>query len=191
MILIILPDISQEDKLLTSARRGDKRAIAEIYDRYFPPIYNFIRLRVEDRSVAEDLASEVFVKFISAVQKRTAPRQSLRGWLFRVARNLLHDHYGSAERIFTDSLEEWIPVVYENDPEIEFIRMVSAERAQNALRMLVAEQQEVLILRFEHELNLQETADIMGKSVGAIKQLQFRAVNTLRQILGQAAQEYE
>lgn len=191
MILIILPDISQEDKLLTAARRGDKRAIAEIYDRYFPPIYNFIRLRVEDRSVAEDLASEVFVKFITAVQKRTAPRQSLRGWLFRVARNLLHDHYGSAERIFTDSLEEWIPVAYENDPEIEFIRTVSVERAQSALRMLVAEQQEVLILRFEHELNLQETADIMGKSVGAIKQLQFRAVNTLRQILGQAAQEYE
>jgi len=191
MILIILPDIPTEDKLLAAARRGKKQAIAEIYDHYFPPIYNFIRLRVEDRNMAEDLASEVFVKFIAAVQRQTAPRDSLRGWLFRVARNLLHDHYGSAHQISTDSLEEWIPVAYESDPEIELIRTVNVERAQSALRMLAAEQQEVLILRFEHELNLQETADIMGKSVGAIKQLQFRAISTLRQILMQAAHEYE
>jgi RNA polymerase sigma-70 factor (ECF subfamily) len=111
--------------------------------------------------------------------------------LFRVARNLLHDHYSGAERISIEALEEWIPVSHENDPEIEFIRTVSIERAQSALRMLVDEQQEVLILRFGQQLNLQETADIMGKSVGAIKQLQFRAVNTLRQILRQAAHEYE
>jgi RNA polymerase sigma-70 factor (ECF subfamily) len=176
---------------MAAARRGEKQAVAEIYERYFPPIYNFIRLRVDDRSAAEDLASEVFVKFIAAVQTRTAPRHSLRGWLFRVARNLLHDHYGSAERISTASLEEWIPTSYDNDPELEFIRTVSIQQAQSALRMLVAEQQEVLILRFGQMLNLQETADIMGKSTGAIKQLQFRAVNTLRQILREAAYEYE
>lgn len=193
MILIVLPDISTEDTLLAAARRGDEQAISEIYDNYFPPIYNFIRLRVEDRNIAEDMASEVFVKLIAALRGQTAPRYSLRGWLFRVARNLLHDHYGNAERFSTEALEEWIPASHENDPEIEFIRTVSMERAQNALRMLVAEQQEVLILRFGQQLNLQETADIMGKNVGAIKQLQFRAVNTLRQILGewQAAGDHE
>jgi RNA polymerase sigma-70 factor (ECF subfamily) len=191
MILIVLPDLSTEDTLLAAARRGDKQAIAEIYDQYFPPIYNFIRLRVEDRNVAEDLASEVFVKLIAAVRGRTAPRHSLRGWLFRVARNLLYDHYGRAERFSAEALEEWIPAPYDDDPEIEFIRTVSMERAQSALRMLVTEQQEVLILRFGQQLNLQETADIMGKNVGAIKQLQFRAVNNLRQILRQAANEYE
>jgi RNA polymerase sigma-70 factor (ECF subfamily) len=143
--------------------------------------------------VAEDLTSEVFVKLIAALRGRTAPRHSLRGWLFRVARNVLSDHYGGAERFSTEALEEWIPASHDHDPEIEFIRSVSMVQAQSALRMLVAEQQEVLILRFGQQLNLQETADIMGKNVGAIKQLQFRAINTLRQILSERrlAGEYE
>ena len=59
MIVIVLPDIAAEDRLLEAARRGDQDAMFKIYDSYFPPIYNFIRLRVEDRILAEDLASEV------------------------------------------------------------------------------------------------------------------------------------
>ncbi|MEO8612295.1 MAG: sigma-70 family RNA polymerase sigma factor [Chloroflexota bacterium] len=192
MIQIILPDIPAEDRLLAHARQGDQNAIMQIYESYFPPVYNFIRLRVDDKSQAEDIASEVFVRLVDAMRGRNAPRHSLRGWLFRVARNLLHDHYGKRQEFSTEALEEWIPASGDEDPEIQFMRSLNAERAARALRMLVTEQQEVLILRFGQQLSLQETADTMGKNVGAIKQLQFRAVNTLRQILGeiQVANEY-
>jgi RNA polymerase sigma-70 factor (ECF subfamily) len=185
MIIIILPDISVEDRLLAQARAGSQEAVMEIYEHYFPPIYQFLRLRVEDRAAAEDLASDVFVRFVESLGGRSAPRTSLRGWLFRVARNKVNDYYGRQRQFPSATLDEWIPASSDTDPETEFIRRMSLERSRTALRRLPADQQEVLILRFGQALNLQETADIMDRSVSAIKSLQFRAVNTLRQALGE------
>ncbi len=191
MIVIVLPDIPAEDRLLEQARSGQRNALMQIYEAYFPPIYNFIRLRVEDRQEAEDLASEVFVKLAEAFRGRNAPRHSLRGWLFQVARNAVRDHYRQNRGITTEALEEWIPAPVDDDLETQLIRSISIERARQALRMLAPDQQEVLILRFGQSLSLQETADIMGRKANAIKALQFRAVNTLRQILGQGQRELD
>lgn len=190
MILIVLPDIPAEDRLLAQARQGDRDALMRIYESYFSPIYNFIRLRVDDRAQAEDLASEVFVKLVESLRGRNAPQHSLRGWLFRVARNQLNDHYGHRRNVSTEALEEWVPASADTDPEVQFIQTISVERARRALRMLAPDQQEVLILRFGQNLSLQETADIMGRNLAAIKSLQFRATATLRQVLGEFHQEY-
>jgi RNA polymerase sigma-70 factor, ECF subfamily len=184
MIVIILPDFAVEDRLLAQARSGNDQAIQQIYEVYFSPIYNFIRLRVEDRAVAEDLASEVFIRLVTACRGRNAPHHSLRGWLFKVARNLVHDHYGKARKITTEALEEWMPDDDQPELEVQFIRSLDIQRARQALQQLSGEQQEVLLLRFGQSLSLQETADIMGKQIGAIKSLQFRAVTALRNILG-------
>jgi len=183
MIIIVLPDIPAEDRLLAQARQGQQDAIMQIYESYFPPVFQFIRLRVGERALAEDLASDVFVKFVDALQGHNAPRHSLRGWLFRVARNEIHDYYGKSRQLPITTLDEWLPDSNDNDPEIQFIRSVNADRARHAIRMLAADQQEVLILRFGQMLSLQETADILGKSTSAVKSLQFRAINTLRSIL--------
>jgi RNA polymerase sigma factor (sigma-70 family) len=83
------------------------------------------------------------------------------------------------------TLDEWLPAVSDSDLELDFIRSTNAQRARQALEMIGPDQQEVLILRFGEGLNLQETADIMGKSTAAVKSLQFRAVNALRRILGE------
>ncbi len=80
-------------------------------------------------------------------------------------------------------LTDWLPASAEQDPELHFVNSKNLAQVRQALRLLADEQQEVLILRFGQALSLQETADLMDKSVGAIKQLQFRAVNTLRGIL--------
>jgi RNA polymerase sigma-70 factor, ECF subfamily len=183
MIVIVLPDIPAEDRLLEQARHGSQDAVMRIYESYFPPVFQFIRLRVGERALAEDLASNVFVKFVDALQGHNAPRHSLRGWLFRVARNEIHDHYGKSRQLPITTLDEWLPDSNDNDPEIQFIRSMNADRARHAIRMLAADQQEVLILRFGQMLSIQETADILGKSTGAVKSLQFRAINTLRAIL--------
>lgn len=183
MIVIILPDIPQEDALLAQARRGNREATMQIYESYFSPIYQYIRLRVDDANLAEDLASEVFMKLVSALRGGSAPRHSLRGWLFKVARNLLHDHYSKSRQFTTTALDEWVPAPSDQEPEVEFIRSLNLERARSALHKLPSDQQEVLILRFGQALNLQQTADIMGKSVSAVKSLQFRAVETLRSVL--------
>jgi RNA polymerase sigma-70 factor, ECF subfamily len=184
MIVLVLPDIPQEDQLLAQARQGDQDAIMRIYDDYFPAIFSFIRLRVDDPHVAEDLASEVFLRLVAAIQNRTAPRHSLRGWLFRVARNLLYDHYGQVKRFPTTTLDDWLPD--DANLESQISQSMDRDHARRAIRMLADDQQEVLLLRFGQGLSLQETADIMGRNVGAVKSLQFRAVSTLRQVLGQA-----
>lgn len=181
LLLLALPDLPDEDRLLARARRGDRRAIGEIYERYFDAIYQFIRWRVDDPAVAEDLTSEVFIRLLSALQSSAAPADSLRGWLFRVARNSLYDHY--QRPVPTTSLDEALPLAADADTEAQFIRATEVERVQHALRTLAVDQQEVLILRFGQMLNLEATADSMGKSVSAIKSLQFRAINSLRRAL--------
>jgi RNA polymerase sigma-70 factor (ECF subfamily) len=181
----VLPDITTENRLLARARLNDQNAIKEIYETFFSPIYQFVRLKVDETGLAEDITSEIFIKLIDNIGSRNGPQHSLRGWLFRVARNEVHRHYGNVRQFPTETLEEWLPVSSGDDLEVDFIRSTNIERARQALRMLVSEQQEVLILRFGEGLSLQETADIMGKSTSAIKSLQFRAVEALRRILGE------
>jgi RNA polymerase sigma-70 factor, ECF subfamily len=160
----------------------------EVYELYFPSIYQFIRLRIDDRQTAEDIASDVFMQFIDSVGTLRGPRRSLRGWLFRVARNRIARHYGRANRVSETAFDELMGSTQSDSEELElqFIRKLDSERARNALRMLSADQQEVLILRFSEALSLQETAEVMGKSESAIKSLQFRAVDTLRSLLASA-----
>ncbi len=185
MIVLVLPDYNTEDRLLASARDGDSSAVIQIYDEYYQPIFQYIRLRVADPALAEDLASEVFVRLVRAFQAGSAPRETLRGWLFQVARNLIHDHLGRQRQLPQTTLEEWMPAD-DDGPEQQVMRTLSTERMRRAMRLLAADQQEVVILRFGQMLSLQETADIMGKSVSAIKALQFRAVQTLRSLLDAA-----
>jgi RNA polymerase sigma-70 factor, ECF subfamily len=186
MIVIVLPDIAEEDRLMVRARQGDKDALRQIYQDYFSPVYNFIRLRVDDGPQADDLTSEVFVKLMTAFRDGKAPRQSLRGWLFRVARNVLYDHFGGGQQKYTEeALEEWVPASREDsDPEIRLLQLADSQRVRRAMERLSADQQEVLVLRFAQGLSVEETADLMGKNINTVKSLQFRAVNGLRQFLG-------
>jgi RNA polymerase sigma-70 factor (ECF subfamily) len=183
MILLVLPDISVDDEQLAAAKAGNQAAIASIYQNYFTPIYQFVRLRVGDVQTTEDLCSEIFIKFIKSLKSGAAPHSSLRGWIFRVARNVIYDHYGREPELPSETLEQWLPSDTDSNPEVETIRSIEVERAREAIRQLAPSQQEVLMLRFDQQLSLQETADIMGKNVNAIKALQFRAVASLRQLL--------
>ncbi len=183
MIFLVLPDLTEEDALMDEVRAGSPDAIMHIYQLYFRPIYEYIRLRVGDAEVAEDIASEVFLRFMDAVRKRQAPRHSLRGWLFKVARTLIAAQYHEAKKLPTTTLEEWMPSPVDDDPEINLIRTISLDRARQAIRALSVDQQEVLILRFGQRLSLQETCDIMGRSMSAVKSLQLRAIESLRKHL--------
>ncbi len=183
MILIVLPDIQYEDDLLRKAHRGDKDALRKIYATYFPPVFRYIRLRVDHVQQAEDLTGDVFLKMLIAFKGKNAPRRSLRGWLFRVARNLMADHYGAKQQFTTATLDEWLPSGDDVNPEIQLMRQLSQEASRQAVQQLQFDQQEVIILRFGHGLSVKETGAIMDRSPSAIKSLQFRAINNLRRIL--------
>jgi len=182
---LALTDSLDENRLLMRVRQGDRAALTHTYEQYFPLIYRFVRLRVQDQPTAEDIASEVFVKLIRTAGKPNGPQQSLKGWLFKVARNEIYRHAGSGQVVSGESLDERIPDGSgdREDLEAELVRTADVARTQSALRMLAPDQQEVLILRFSEGFSLQEVADLVGKSIGAVKSLQFRAVDTLRRIL--------
>lgn len=190
MLMIVLPEISEEDRLLTEARTGSPAALTQIYDLYFRPVYGFIRMRVDEPALAEDLTSDVFVKLVEAMRRRSGPRTSLRGWLFKVARNLVNDHYRGQKGFSELTLHEGLPG-FGGDLEMHAIHASSAEQVRRALRSLAPDHQEVLILRFAQSLSLQETAEIMGRQANTIKQLQFRATQALRRALSPSFTEAE
>ena len=189
MICLVLPDVTEDNQRLARARNGDKEALTAIYQTYFEPVYQFVRLRVGSQQLAEDLTADVFTRLVRSLQGENAPHTSLRGWIFRVARHVIYDHYGQQPELPSDTLDQWLVSDENTDPEVQAIRSLQAERLRHALRMLAPAQQEVLLLRFDQQLSLKETADIMDKNVNAIKALQFRAVNTLRGILADATTE--
>ena len=181
------PDIPHEDRLLALAHQGNQKAIADIYEHYFDPIYQFIRWRVDDAGAAEDLTSEVFIKFLNALKSPNAPRETLRGWLFRVARNVLYDHYHQPD--LDGQLDD--PCRHRTIPKPSCSTGSMWSDSREALRALAVNQQEVLILRFSQMLSLEATAESMGRSVSAIKSLQFRAIQALRHVLMESTREAE
>lgn len=182
MLLLVLPTNDTDDRILAELQRGNAQAVDAVYETYFAPLYNFTRLKVGDAALAEDIVGEVFVQLMRVLGTPAAPRTHLRGWLFRVARNQIAAHYDRSRQITLTELEDWMPAKTEN-PEDLALTSIEVERVRAAIRTLSEDYQEVLILRLGQRLTLRETADIMGRSVAAVKSLQFRALDHLRNLL--------
>jgi len=169
-----------EKTLLEHARQLDEHALSEIHNRYYGEIYRYVLYRTGRTEVADDLASEVFLRFLDALHTGRTPQASLRGWLFGVARNLVADHFRRAPREQAE-LDETFAAPGTTSAEAE--HNLQARAVRTALRQLTPEQQHALALRFGEGLSVEETAQSLGKSVNAVKVLQFRAVASLRRLL--------
>jgi RNA polymerase sigma-70 factor, ECF subfamily len=149
----------------------------EIYDSYAPRIFRYIYHRLGDQFLAEDLTSEVFVRFLNA---RVAP-DNLAAFLYRIAHNLIVDYlrqHSPAQSLAEDIQSD------QGDPaqlaEIEMERV----RLRRAINRLTPEQQQVIVLKFLEGLSNNEIARVIDKPVGAVKALQHRGLATLRDLLG-------
>ena len=177
-----------EQALLEQARDLDDRALGQIHDRYYPEIYRYALYRTGRTEVAEDIASEVFLRLLDALHKGRAPQTTLRGWLYGVAANMVADHFRRAPREST-ALDENTPAA--SSPAAEAELRLRHHDVRAALRELTRDQQETLTLRFGEGLSVEETAAVLGKSINAVKALQFRAVEALRRVLGISDDEQE
>jgi RNA polymerase sigma-70 factor (ECF subfamily) len=173
----------EEQQIVEEAQRDPAR-FAELYDRHFDRVYAFIARRVRDRHVAEDLTSEVFHHALAHLPKFEWRGAPFGAWLMRIASNAVADHWKSRAR--AQQKEEEIAREPSEVPadEIE----VADESAQlfRHVRRLPAEQRLVIMGRFVKEKSIREIAQELGKSEGAVKQLQLRALETLRQRMGEA-----
>jgi RNA polymerase sigma-70 factor (ECF subfamily) len=168
--------------LLEQARTYSTQALAEIYDRYSEAIYRYLYRYLGDAELAEDLTSEVFLRLLRALNTRREPRDRLQGWLYRVARNLAMDWFRQQAKATTVSLHE--ELVADGDaPLAEVEKNQAHRRLRQAIYQLTPSQQQVIFLRFGEGLSIAEVGRLMGKSEGAIKLLQYRAVRRLRKLL--------
>lgn len=177
-----------DSQALAGLQNLDSQAVGAIYDQYFSEVYRYVRYRVDDDSLAEDLASDVFTRLLEAANKRQGPQTSLKGWLIATASNAINDHlrkqYRRPEAELSESLPDENPGVPAEVDAREEKKIVQAAYAR-----LTDEQQHVLALRFGQGYSLEETAVHLKKKVNAIKALQFRALASLQRQIGEVAHE--
>lgn len=171
-----------DSALRERVKRGEPAALASVYDEYSPLIFRYVYRRVGNARLAEDLTGQVFVKLLEAVQRDTLWNKSFRGWLYRIAHNVIIDHFRKDRNQQVVELDEEL-VSDEQGVEATITSRLEFARVQDALRQLTEEQAQVIVLRFGEGLSNQEVAQIMGKREGAIKGLQHRAVKALRRLL--------
>jgi len=170
-------------RLVEQAQQGDRDALEELYLQHFDRIYSYLHMSVGNRHDAEDLTTQVFVKMLESIGKfrwRSAPFSA---WLFRIAHNLAMDHFRANKRW---QPEEDVP---EPDPdestsaEHGALQAIGQKSMLELIEDLSPEQQQVLTLKFVFNFANAEAATILGKTEGAIKSLQHRALASLQKQL--------
>jgi RNA polymerase sigma-70 factor (ECF subfamily) len=174
--------VTGEPELLERARAYDEQALTEVYARYAPRIYGYLYRRVQDAELAEDLTGEVFVRMLAAIRARRPWRTSFRGWLYRIAHNLVVDHYRQQPPTPELALDEEL-VADRGSLDSAVAESFSRRRLGEAIRRLTPDQQQVLALRFGEQLTAREVGQVIGKSTSAVEALQHRALASLRRTL--------
>jgi len=174
--------VQNELLLLNRARSLDDDALTQIHNEYYVSIYRYISFRIADPHIAEDLTSEVFVRFLHALRNKQAPRNSLRGWLYGVASNVVKEQYRRQKKMQHTELHDQI-ASKNASPEQQFETNVSRERLSEAMLNLTTDQQQVLALRYGFGMPIRELAETMNKSEGAVKMLRARAITALSGLL--------
>lgn len=165
-----------DDRILVEAAQRDPARFADLYEQHFEQVYAFIARRMRDRAETEDLTSEVFRRALANLKKYQWRGTPFAAWLLRIAANAVADRWkrNARERELANSADSAAPSAKE--------MTLSAERARlfRLVNGLPAEQRRVIILRFAEEKSAREIAEEIGRSEGAVKQLQFRALEKLR-----------
>jgi RNA polymerase sigma-70 factor (ECF subfamily) len=166
-----------EERALIEAAQRDPARFADLYDIYFDRIYVYVFRRVENREEAEDLVSEVFHKALANLRRFEWQGAPFSAWLCRIAANEMADRF---ERLGRERAIEAPLEVEEADQEEALDRSLLFA----LVRELPEDQRRVLELRFMEEKSTHEVAEMLGRSDGAIKQLQFRGLERLRARIG-------
>ena len=163
---------------MIEAAQQDPRRFAELYELHFERVYAYIVRRVRERSAAEELTSHVFHQALLNIGKFKWRGAPFAAWLFRIARNSIADR---AQRLRRESGHESSPYperAASPEPDLEQIETIA--RIYKLVDQLPWDQRYVIRLRFAEEKSIREISQKLSRSEGAIKQLQFRALQNLR-----------
>jgi len=180
-----VPNLSDTD-LVTCAQGGDIDAVGRLYDRHHERIFRYVWSCTSDRQLAEDLTGETFARMVSHLRDYRPRGVPFAAWLYRIARNLVVDHHRREAGHISVPLAHVEGRSEETDDMDAMVeRNLSLERLQQALAGLDRAQREVVELRFLAGLSLKEVAQVLNRSVAAVKSLQHRGLMALRLVLQQ------
>jgi RNA polymerase sigma-70 factor (ECF subfamily) len=175
-------ELDYED-LLERSRKLDQQALGLLHDQLYPQIYRYVCYRLNDPQACEDITSEAFLRLLDVLKNRGTRIQNVRSWLLGTVNHLVNDHFRRIYRRKVDNLDDHDTLPSDKSLESEIDQTYLRHEVREAMQQLTPDQQNVIALRFTQELSLEETAQIMGKTVNAVKVLQFRAIAALRRLM--------
>jgi RNA polymerase sigma-70 factor, ECF subfamily len=167
--------------LIMQVRAGDQAAFAQLYERYAAAIYRYIYYRVGEVELAEDLRSEVFMRMFEDLDRYEDRGWPLSAWLYRIAHDRTIDTVRRRKSRTHVPLEDWEGV--SEGPEAVLASKLDREEILQLLEKLTDEQRQVIRLRFMADLSIQEVAERIGRSEGAVKALQHRGIQSLARMM--------
>src|SRR5487761_381125 len=172
-------------KLVDRAQRGDRDALEDLYLMHFDRIYSYLHMSVGNRHDAEDLTTQTFVKMLESINKFRWQSAPFSAWLFRIAHNLAMDHFRARRRWQPEEDVPEPPGSEEPSAETLAMHSIGRQSMMELIDTLSPEQQQVLTLKFVFNFANADVATILGKTEGAIKSLQHRALASLQKQIAQ------
>jgi RNA polymerase sigma-70 factor (ECF subfamily) len=170
--------------LVELARGGDSEAFGQLYDHYQGSVYRFVYYRTRSQTLAEDLTSETFLRALRNMSGFRWQGKDFGAWLMTIARNLCTDHFKAGRTRLEHTTEDMgVHDAATEGPEDAVLAGLTNEALLGGLKQLSDEQRDCLIMRFLQGLSIAETAEVLGRSEGAIKQLQLRGVRNLAKLI--------
>src|SRR5262245_11764560 len=169
--------------LVARAQEGDRAALEELYLIHFDRIYGYLHVSVGNRHDAEDLTTQTFLKMLESIGKFRWQSAPFSAWLFRIAHNLAMDHFRATKRWQPEEEPPEPPADDSTSAEAGALEVIGQKSMLDLIEDLSPEQQQVLTLKFVFNFANAEAATILGKTEGAIKSLQHRALVSLQRQL--------
>ena len=163
----------EDEQLRIEAAKADPSRFAELYDEHFERVYAYVLRRVGDRSDAQDITGDVFQNALANLQRFEWRGAPFAAWLYRIAANAIADHFHRKSRPLPEAPPEAMPEAMPDDVERRASLFRSVDR-------LPPDQRRVIVMRFGEEKSIREIAHEIGRSEGAVKQLQWRGLQSLR-----------
>lgn len=177
--------LEDESGLIRLAQQGDAEACTALYDRHYDAVYRYCYYRVGDAYLADDLTGEVFARMVDKLDTFRVRGRPLLAWLYTIARNLVVDEHRQNGKTRQVSLDEAVALDAggEGNPVRNVERQLQAECLAAALEYLTEDQRQVILLKFMEDHGNGQIARMLGKSEGAVKALQHRALKALRRAI--------
>jgi RNA polymerase sigma-70 factor (ECF subfamily) len=179
------------NKLVESVQKGSQESFAELYDIFVEPIYKYVFYRVKEGD-AEDIVENTFLRVWEGIKSyQLKKNKTFSSWIFRIAHNLIIDHYRSTKDREYSPLNEMQPdTTREHNPIRKAEDYFDQVNLRVALSNIKKKYQELIVYKFVNSLTNKEIADIMGQSEGSLRVLQFRALKALKEELDKIGVKY-